>query len=318
MSGAYATAFRSGRVILADGPTGTRMRFGTPWQPDPHVKSSVYAMDRHQARAAGALCANYLTIAREFGLPLLAYAPTTRASPDRCRAAGLPFKGEGNVNEQCIRLLRAARDRVQGVEAFIAGVVGPAHDAFDPDTGLAAEEARTFHAEHADVLVEAGCDLLIAAPFPTVAEASGVAQVLAGTGTDYLIAFVVGEDGELLEGTPLGEAVELIDDEASPPPVHYVLQCVHPRRAGIALDRLAADHPSVLARVGGVKANAADARASDLDNSSTVQADEPETWARLLHRLRDDHGTTVLGGCCGTDERHLFSLALRMTGALTE
>lgn len=312
MTRSYSDVLRSGRTVLTDAATGTRLRFGTPWSPDPHVEAASFAVTAGQTRATGALFAGYASIAREFGLPIVVYAPTSRATPDRCRAAGLPADGPGNVNESCVGLLGAVRDRVAHVEMFIAGVVGPAHDAFDPSTALTPDAARAFHEPHARVLADAGIDLLIAAPFPVVSEALGVAQVLAQTGHEYLLAVVLDPDGNLLDGTPLNEAITRIDAATDPPPVHYVIQCVHPRLAGVALEQLARDRSGALERVRGVKANAADASLVELDASSRIQGDDPETWARQLHRIQQDYGCVLLGGCCGTDERHLFSLALRL------
>lgn len=162
------------------------------------------------------------------------------------------------------------------------------------------------------MLAEAGVDLLIAAPFPAVSEALSLGQVLAWTGHGYLLALVLDRDGNLLDGTPLSEAIAQIDAATDPPPVHYIIQCVHPRLANVALERLARDRSGAHERIRGVKANAADASLVALDASSRVQADDPETWAQQLHRIQQDHGCGLLGGCCGTDERHLFSLALRL------
>jgi homocysteine S-methyltransferase len=308
----YSAVVGGGRLALTDAAVGTRLRYGTPWSPDEHVRTASFATTPEQARAARALFVAYATVAREFGLPIVLYAPTSRATPDRSRAADLPVEGAGSLNERCVRLVQGARDQVAGVEAFVAGVVGPAHDAFDPASALADGAARAFHEPHVRLLDETGCDLLIAAPFPAVSEAMGVAKLFAETGREYLIALVLGGNGKLLDGTRLGDAIDQIDDAATPPPVHYLIQCVHPRRAGIALDQLAEeDHPAY-ERVLGVKANAADASARALDASTTVQADEPEPWAQQLYQLHERHGLTLLGGCCGTDERHLFSLALRM------
>jgi homocysteine S-methyltransferase len=195
---------------------------------------------------------------------------------------------------------------------FIAGGLGPAHDAFDPSTALTPAVARAFHEPQARVLAEAGVDLLIAAPLPAVSEAFGVAQVLAQTGNEYLLALVLDPDGNLLDGTPLSETIVRIDAATDPPPVHYIIQCVHPRLANLAVQQLARDESGTVERDRGIKANAADASLVALDASSRAHADDPETWARQLHRTQQDHGCVLLGGCCGTDERHLFSLTLRL------
>ncbi len=310
----YADAIAAGEPILTDGPIGTRLRFGTPWAPDPDVRAASYAADEQQARALRAVYVNYATIAREFGLPVVLHAPTSRATPDRARRSAVPTEVAMDLPQRCVRVATEARDRVAGGEVFVAAGIGPHGDAYTGRWSGSIEEAAEHHRPYASALAATGPDLLTASPFPDATEAAGAAVALAETDLDYVVSLVVGEDGALPDGAPLHEAIAAIDGASGRPPVHYTLQCVHPRRAGRALDVLASTAPGLVDRVRGIAGNAADASPADLDGSATVVADDPEPWASVLHDVAERHGTTVLGGCCGTDERHMFSLALRLAG----
>lgn len=209
----YSDVLRSGRTVLTDAATGTRLRFGTPWSPDDHVKAASFGVTAGQTRATGALFASYATIAREFSVLIVLYAPTSRATSDRCRAAGLPAEGLCNVNERCVALLRAVRDRVAHVDMFVAGVLGPAHDAFDVSNALTPAAARAFHEPQARVLVEAGSICWSARrcrPCQKPRRRPGACNHGARVPT----------------GAGARSRRNLLDAATDPPPVHYVIQCV--------------------------------------------------------------------------------------------
>ena len=84
-------------------------------------------------------------------------------------------------------------------------------------------EAFHFHAWQAKKLAAAGLDLLLAATLPALSEATGLALALAATGKPYLISFVVRPQGTLLDGTPLKEAIAVIDAAATPAPLAYLI-----------------------------------------------------------------------------------------------
>ena len=130
---------------------------------------------------------------------------------------------------------------------FIAGVIGPRRDGYDPRGAPRAAEARDYHAAQADILAGLGVDLLYAPTFASIEELVGVAQAMSATGVPYVVAPVLDLEGTLPDGTRLEAAVARVDTETTSPPLHYMIGCVHPTHFPASVPR---------ERVAGLKANA--------------------------------------------------------------
>lgn len=60
-------------------------------------------------------------------------------------------------------------------------------------------------------------------------EAMGMARAMEQTGIPYIISFTIQADGNLIDGTPIDEAIDRIDAATTNHPVCYMANCVHPR-----------------------------------------------------------------------------------------
>ena len=174
---------------------------------------------------------------------------------------------------------------------------------------MAADAAAEFHAWQADALATAGVDFLLAATLPALSEAVGLARAQAATGLPYLISFVARPEGTLLDGTPLKDAVAAIDSTVAPRPLAYMINCTHASVFRAALQNEQHSSPSVRVRVIGLLANTSSLSPEELDASSELVEEEPETFGSSVSALHGECGMKVLGGCCGTDERHIECLA---------
>jgi len=186
-------------------------------------------------------------------------------------------------------------------------------DAYSPSEALSAEEARTFHAWQAGKLADAGVDFLLAATLPAFSEAVGLAHALAATGTPYMVSFVVRPDGTLLDGTSLKYAVTAIDDTVTPRPAAYLINCTHASFARAALLHEGNSSPMVRQRIIGLLANTAALSPEELNDSSCLVEEDPETFGSTVAGLQRELGLKILGGCCGTDDRHIRALAARLS-----
>lgn len=204
---------------------------------------------------------------------------------------------------------RDIRERSGHGPMFAAGVIGPSGNAYAPEEALHAVEAHAYHGPQAAALADSGVDFLHAPTFPAVEEALGVALAMEVTGLPRVVSFVLGRDGRVLDGTRLHEAIERIDAEA--PPQFYSIGCVHHSVARRALQ----DAPDLVARrLPGLKANASAMSTEELVKLDHLEGDDPETFAAGMWGLREEFGLRVLGGCCGTDYRHVRALAARKPG----
>jgi homocysteine S-methyltransferase len=217
------------------------------------------------------------------------------------------------VSEEAFRLLDQVRDGYGSYakSIFIGGLLGCRGDAFRARDVLPEERAYAFHSDQARALGATGVDFLIASTLPAYAEAHGIARALTETGLPVLISFIVRPTGHLLDGTPLEDAVRRIDEGLDRPPAGYLINCVHPSVYEAAINAVATRDALATARVLGLQANTSAKSPEELDGSSQLECEDPELFATRMMHLRLEFGTRVMGGCCGTDARHIFALARR-------
>jgi homocysteine S-methyltransferase len=204
---------------------------------------------------------------------------------------------------------RGIRESSSPYPVYVAGVVGPSGDAYTPGAALPAKEAREYHAVQIEALAESGVDLLYAPTFPAVEEALGVSAAMAKSGLPHVVSFVLGRDGRVLDGTPLHAAIERIDAEA--PPLYYSISCVHTSVVARALRDEAASE-LVGRRLLELKANASALSTEELVRLDHLEGDDPERFAAGMCEIHREFGLRVLGGCCGTDDRHIRALAAKI------
>jgi homocysteine S-methyltransferase len=294
--------------ILGEGAVIERLRRMPGIQLDPHVVNSALIYEEAGRSALTAIYRQYLEIGQRTQMPLLLSTPTWRASRQRIAAAGL---SERDLNGDNTRFLAALRDSCgdYAQQVIICGLMSCRGDAYQPAEAMSTEAAAEFHCWQAQALAAAGVDLLLAATLPALSEAIGLAQAQAATGLPYLISFVVRPSGTLLDGTPLKTAIASIDAAVSPQPLAYLINCTHASIFRNALMHKDNSAPHVRQRIIGLLANTAALSPEDLNESSELHEEAPEVFANNLAALRDELGMKILGGCCGTDDRHIERLA---------
>ena len=90
--------------------------------------------------------------------------------------------------------------------------------------------------------------------------------------------------------------------ESDAHPAYYMINCAHPTHIEHALSALG----PLATRVRGLRANASRRSHAELDASTSLDIGDPgelgEQYAQLFERLP---ALCVVGGCCGTDHRHV-------------
>ncbi|GFO69123.1 homocysteine methyltransferase [Geomonas limicola] len=304
----FSEMLHQGKCILGEGAVIERLRRDPAIELDPYLVNShlVYLEPGRQALAA--ICGGYLEIARRFDLPLLLSTPTWRASRERIAAAGLADRDVNGDNFRFLDQLRKGYGAF-GARVYICGLLSCSGDAYRPEEALSTADARDFHGWQAARLSASGVDFLLASTLPALSEATGLAQAMAATGLPYIVSFVARPTGTLLDGTPLTEAIRSIDAASPQKPLAYLVNCTHASvfRPALLDPRNSSD--LVRTRVVGLLANTAALSPEELDNSEELIEEDPEVFGRSVAALRRELGMQVLGGCCGTDERHIESLA---------
>jgi homocysteine S-methyltransferase len=296
-------------LVLLEGAVIERMRRDSPLPLHPGLLNTGFIYSAVGRQVMGRIYRQYLRAASQQALPILVLTPTWRANPERIEEAGLSGK---DVNGDAVRFLAGLRDdrRAAATTVLVGGLMGCRGDAYAPSQALARDEAVRFHSPQAQALASAGADFLIASTLPSVQEATGLGIAMARTGRPCILSFVVRAEGVLLDGTPLGEAISLLDASISPRPFGYMANCVHPSNFRGAMVTVLGYSPQLAVRVLGLQGNTSLRSPEELDGSPALEAQEdPELFAEAMLGLNREYGLKLLGGCCGTDDRHIKAIA---------
>lgn len=298
-------------AILGEGAVIERLRRSPGIRLDENVVNSALIYDHAGRAALTAIYRQYLEIGQHYQLPLLLSTPTWRAGRQRIAAAGLAGH---DVNGDNTRFLAELRDSYGDYarHVTICGLMSCRGDAYKPAEAMSTDAAADFHFWQANALASAGVDFLLAATLPALSEAIGLAQAQAATGLPYVISFVARPEGTLLDGTPLDTAIATIDAGVTPRPLAYLINCTHASIFRSALLNECNSSPLVRTRIIGLLANTAALSPDKLDESAELVEEAPEIFGNSVAALRDELNMKVLGGCCGTDERHIDCLARRL------
>jgi homocysteine S-methyltransferase len=310
-STAFQMLYKGSACFLGEGAVIERLRRNSDFELDPHIVNSAFIYDEPKRESLAAIYRQYLDIGRQFDLPLILSTPTWRASRERISKAGCKDK---DVNSDNFRFLDQLR-KCYGTYAkkvAVGGLLSCRGDAFNANEALSIPAARTFHAWQAERLAHAGVDFLLAATLPAISEAIGLSAALSDTGVPYIISFVARPQGTLIDGTPLKDAIQRIDAAVRSEPLTYIVNCTHASIFRQALFHEVNSSPLVRQRIGGLLANTAALEPEELDERENLVTEAPEIFGQAVGDLKNDLGMKILGGCCGTDDRHIRQLAKRL------
>jgi S-methylmethionine-dependent homocysteine/selenocysteine methylase len=86
-----------------------------------------------------------------------------------------------------------------------------------------------------------------------------------------------------------------------------MINCAHPTHFAEIL----VGNETWAKRIRGLRANASKRSHAELDNATDLDAGDPEELAALYKEMRGRLASlSILGGCCGTDHRHIEQIAI--------
>lgn len=293
-------------VFLTDGGIETTLIFHEGIDL-PHFAAFVLLADESGREVLRTYFRRYAAIARDAGCGFVLEAPTWRASPDWAARLGYSADRLATANRAAIELLVEVRREVEtpATPVVISGCIGPRRDAYRPSELMTATEAARYHGTQIATFADTEADVVTGVTMTHSAEAIGVVRAAAEHGLPAVISFTVETDGRLPSGEQLGAAIEAVDDETGAVPAYYMINCAHPTHLADTLR----EGGSWVARVRGLRANASTMSHAELDEAAELDAGDPVDLAARYAALRDEFAhLTVLGGCCGTDTRHLGAI----------
>ena len=186
---------------------------------------------------------------------------------------------------------------------MISGNIGPQDDGYSPKTTMSADEAQEYHSAQIRTFADTAADLVSAVTMTYPDEAIGVARAASDAGIPAVLSFTVETDGRLPNGQELGEAFEQVEQATDGSPAYYMLNCAHPTHFDDVLEGPWRE------RVRGLRANASTRSHAELDEAEDLDDGDPQDLAERYARLREKlPSLNVVGGCCGTDHRHVTEI----------
>ena len=245
----------------------------------------------------------YLEIADQHGVEFVVDTVTWRANPDWGTQLGYDAAALAAANEAAARFARHLSGHVG--RATVNGVVGPRGDGYVVGVEMTADEAAAYHSLQVAALAGGGVDQVTAITLTYPAEAVGFVRAAQEVGVPSVVSFTVETDGRLPNGGALRDAVEEVDRETGGAALGFMVNCAHPTHLGTAFP-----DGDWLARIIGLRANASTRSHAELDAAEDLDDGDPDDLAAHYRRLVDRlPSLDVLGGCCGTDDRHVDAIA---------
>lgn len=296
-----------GTLFITDGGLETTMLFHEGFEL-PFLSALPLLEDERAREAMRRYFARFAAIAEKAGAGLIVDGPTWRASPDWGTRLGNSPAELAAANRDSIAFQCAIRDAHEGRVSpiVVSGAVGPRGDGYKPGEIMSPGEADRYHAVQIGTFAETEADMVTAYTITNAPEAVGIARAAKAAGIPAVISFTVETDGRLPTGQALGAAIEEVDAATGRAPAYYMINCAHPTHFADTL----AKGGAWLERLRGVRGNASTKSHAELDESETLDTGDPEAFGAetaALHR-RLAH-INVLGGCCGTDHRHIGHVA---------
>lgn len=296
----------SGGTFLSDGGMETDLIFNKGFAL-PNFASFVLLTTHDGEDALRAYYRDYLTIAAKSGVGFILDTPTWRANPDWGALMGFYAEELRAINEEAVELLEDIRREFETEDRpiVINGAIGPRGDAYKSGR-MSAEEAQDYHRFQVEAFAKSRADMVTAYTLPTLEEGIGIARAAKAADIPVVVSFTVETDGHLPSGMAVGEAITRVDEATDGAPAYFMINCAHPSHFEGELAKGA----SWLERVHGIRANASMRSHAELDESDTLDDGDPVDLGRRYRELGAvlPH-LQVLGGCCGTDHRHIAAIA---------
>jgi S-methylmethionine-dependent homocysteine/selenocysteine methylase len=249
----------------------------------------------------------YLETARERDIGFVLDTPTWRANADWGERLGYDLSDLAEINRASVELMADLRREYEMANdpIVINGAIGPRGDGYKANAMMTADEAYAYHSDQIDAFRDTDADMVTAFTLTYIEEAIGIARAARNRGMPVVISFTVETDGRLPSGHSLESAIHAVDSFTGWAPAYYMINCAHPQHFSDALAR----REPWLDRIRGIRANASARSHEELDNATDLDAGDPVDLGQRYRALRKSlRRLSVVGGCCGTDHRHIRAI----------
>jgi S-methylmethionine-dependent homocysteine/selenocysteine methylase len=249
----------------------------------------------------------YLAIARRAGVGIALDTATWRANRDWGARLGYGPEALADANRRAVEVVDEVRRGTDSpaIPVVISGCIGPRGDGYRVNEVMTPSEAKRYHADQVNTFSDTSADMIDAVTMTYVAEAIGVVHAALEAEIPVAISFTVETDGRLPSRESLKDAIEQVDAETGGGAVYFMINCAHPTHFAHVFD----GGGDWIERIAGLRANASTKSHAELDESTELDRGDPEDLAARYVALRASMPALhVIGGCCGTDARHIDAI----------
>jgi S-methylmethionine-dependent homocysteine/selenocysteine methylase len=297
-----------GDLFITDGGMETTLIFHQGLQL-PSFASFVLLENDDGRKALRDYYEPYLAVAREHGVGAVLDTATWRANPDWGTQLGYSDERLADMNRRAVSVLEELRAAHPEVEIVINGVIGPRGDGYVVSDLMTAEDAERYHQPQIATLSETAADMITGLTMTYADEAIGIARASRDAGLPVAISFTVETDGRLPSGQSLEDAISQVESESGGAPAYYMINCAHPTHFADVLEGA----PAWTDRIRGLRANASKLSHAELDEAEELDEGNPAELGAEYRALRERlRKLNVVGGCCGTDHRHIGAICNSM------
>ena len=290
-------------VALTDGGLETSLLFHGGFEL-PCFAAFPLLAEPHGREALAAYFEPFLDLAQQRGLPFALDTATWRANPDWGKQLGYGPDALAAANRDAVAFARGLAEGRSAVT--VNGVVGPRGDGYVVGERMSDDEAAAYHGWQIGILRDAGVDRATALTLSYPEEAIGVVRAAAAVDLPVVASFTVETNGRLPDGTSVADAVERVDRATDGAAEFFMINCAHPAHIAAGLEGAPA-----LERIGGLRVNASALSHAELDEAEELDEGDPVALGRDNAALGDLlPSVRLLGGCCGTDHRHVAQIGL--------
>jgi S-methylmethionine-dependent homocysteine/selenocysteine methylase len=301
-----------GQLFVTDGGIETSLMFLDGIEL-PHFASFPLFSTPQGVQALYRYFRTYGALARRFGVGLILETATWRTSPDWGARLGMTPASLLDIDRLAVRMLEDIRveHETDRTPIVISGCIGPRGDGYIPGTAMSATQAAEYHRPQIEAFADTEADLVTALTMNYVEEAEGVAVAAKQADMPVVISFTLETDGKLPTGQTLRDAIRQVDDASAAYPVYYMINCAHPDH----FNQVIRGDEAWVSRVRGVRANASRMSHAELNDAAELDAGNPVEFGQdyVSLKSRNFPSLNVMGGCCGTDHRHIEQIALACT-----
>ncbi len=296
----------NGGIFLLDGGIETTMLFLEELELP--LFAAFHLLDQPEAEVAlNKYFHNHCKIAQSHQVGFIFETITWRASSDWAQQLGYSKQALAEKIHQSVEMFAPFRQQYENdkTKMIISGCIGPRGDGYVPDTLMSVAEAEDYHAEQISTFSKTDADMVSALTMNYVDEAIGITKAAVEANIPMVVSFTVETDGNLIGGESLQSAIEAVEEATNQGPAYYMINCAHPTH----FQHVFRDEPWVQ-RIQGLRANASTKSHAELDESEVLDEGNPyELGAQYRELMKILPNLNVLGGCCGTDHRHIQAIA---------